>query len=133
MKSQFHVKNNEEHACTIKCTYLKRDMTESRRTYTTGKLVQGKASHSNYGLHWGTVVAVIICVDPSLIFARQFHALALINGAGSLVVMDMTKQRQINLVQISNSMYMSAKKFKIPCLNLENPIENQIRKENGIH
>lgn len=62
-----------------------------RETYTTGELVQGKASHSDYGLHRGTVVPVIIYVDPSIIFARQSLAFTLINGTGSLVVMDMTK------------------------------------------
>ena len=77
--------------------YVCEEIWLSERTYTTGELVQGKSSHSNYNLHWGTVAAVIISVDPSLIFERQFLAFALIYGAGSLVVMDMTKQGQINL------------------------------------
>jgi hypothetical protein len=75
------------------------------------ELVQGKASHTNNCMHWGTIISVIIYIYPMSIFSRQGLAFFSINRAEPLIIMNMAKENQINLV---NS-------------NQKEPISNQVK------
>ena len=66
------------------------------------ELVQAEASHSNDCLNWGSIIAVIIGVDPIFILLRHPFAFMVINSTSSLVVVHMTKENQINLVHVPN-------------------------------
>jgi hypothetical protein len=68
------------------------------------EVVQGEAGHTNNSMHWGTVIAVIICVDAIFIFCRHGLAFLLINcAAGSLIIMNMAEESQINLDHVQNT------------------------------
>ena len=80
-------------------------------TYKICELIQGKASHTNHCMHRGTIIAVVICVNPISIFCRHGLAFLLVNRASSLIIMNVAKEYQINLVQ-------SNQKYRISYLDL---------------
>ena len=66
------------------------------------EVVQAEASHTNNNMHRGTVIAVIIRLNAIFISCRHGLAFLLIYCAGSLIIMNMSEESQINLDHVPN-------------------------------